>query len=57
MTAELADATTREDWGPRVAPRHMARTGPSTAKGLSMAGLDYLRAIAGGQLPRRRSRG
>jgi hypothetical protein len=40
MTAELADATTREDWGPqrsRTVTWH--EPGPSTAKGLSMAGL------------------
>ena len=52
MTAELADATTREDWGPqrsRVVTWH--EPGPSTAKGLTMAGLDYLRAIAGCELP------
>jgi uncharacterized protein (TIGR00369 family) len=52
MTAELADATTREDWG---APRSRTVTwhepGPSTAKGLTMTGLDYLRAIAHGELP------
>ena len=39
MTAELADATTREDWGPqrsRTVTWH--EPGPSTAKGLTMAG-------------------
>lgn len=52
MTAELAGATTREDWGPprsRVVSWH--DPGPSTAKGLAMAGIDYLRAMAGGELP------
>lgn len=52
MTAELADVTTREDWGPprrRVVTWH--QPGPSTAKGLAMAGIDYLRAMAGGELP------
>jgi uncharacterized protein (TIGR00369 family) len=52
MTAELTDASTREDWG-----RQRSRTvtwhepGPSTAKGLSMPGIDYLRAMAAGELP------
>jgi uncharacterized protein (TIGR00369 family) len=52
MTAELADATTREDWGPersRTVTWH--EPGPSTAKGMTMAGVEYLRAIAGGELP------
>ena len=52
MTAELADATAREDWGPqrsRVVTWH--EPGPSTAKGLTMAGIDYLRAMVGGALP------
>jgi uncharacterized protein (TIGR00369 family) len=52
MTAELVDATTREGWGPkrsRTVTWH--EPGPSTAKGLTMAGLDYLRAMAGGELP------
>jgi len=52
MTAELADAVTREDWRPqrsRTVTWH--EPGPSTAKGLSMAGVDYLRAIAAGELP------
>ena len=52
MTAELADATTREGWGPqRSRSVTWHEPGPSTAKGLTMAGLDYLRAIAGGELP------
>jgi len=50
MTAELTD--TRADWGP---PRSKTITwhepGPTTAKGLTMAGLDYLQAMAGGRLP------
>jgi uncharacterized protein (TIGR00369 family) len=52
MTAELAHATTREDWGPqrsRTVTWH--EPGPSTARGLTMAGIDCLRAIAGGELP------
>jgi uncharacterized protein (TIGR00369 family) len=52
MTAELTETTTRDGWG-----RQRSRTvtwhepGPSTAKGLTMAGVDYLRAMAGGELP------
>jgi uncharacterized protein (TIGR00369 family) len=52
MTAELTEASPREDWG-----RERSRTvtwnepGPSTAKGLSMAGIEYLRGMAAGDLP------
>ena len=50
MTAELAD-TARADWG---APRSRTVTwhdpAPSTAKGLTMAGIDYLQAIIDGEL-------
>jgi uncharacterized protein (TIGR00369 family) len=52
MTAELFETSTHEDWG-----RERSRTvtwhepGPSTAKGLTMAGVDYLRAMANGELP------
>jgi uncharacterized protein (TIGR00369 family) len=52
MTAELADATTRDDWGPqrsRTVTWH--EPGPSTAKGMTMSGIDYLRAMAAGELP------
>jgi uncharacterized protein (TIGR00369 family) len=52
MTAELADTDTRADWGPqrsRTVTWH--EPGPSTAKGLTMAGIDYLRAIVDGDLP------
>jgi len=52
MTAELAEATDRDDWGParsRTVTWH--EPGPSTAKGLTMAGVDYLRAMADGELP------
>lgn len=52
MTAELVQETDREGWG---APRSRTVTwhepGPSTAKGLTMAGVDYLRAMAHGELP------
>ena len=52
MTAELAEPNTREDWGPeRSRTVTWNEPGPSTAKGLAMAGVDYLRAMAGGQLP------
>ena len=52
MTAELAETSTREDWGPqrsRTVTWH--EPGPSTAKGLTMAGVDYLRAMVDGELP------
>ena len=52
MTAELAEPNTREDWGPeRSRTVTWNEPGPSTAKGLTMAGVDYLRAMAGGELP------
>ncbi len=52
MTAELAETTARDGWGPQRS-RTVAwyEPGPSTAKGLTMAGVDYLRAMAGGELP------
>ena len=52
MTAELSDATTREDWGSqrsRTVTWH--EPGPSTAKGMTMSGIDYLRAMVAGELP------
>jgi uncharacterized protein (TIGR00369 family) len=50
MTAELTD--TRADWGPqRSKTITWHEPGPSTAKGLAMAGLDYLQAMADGRLP------
>jgi uncharacterized protein (TIGR00369 family) len=51
MTAELAEVTARE-WGPRrsrTVTWHDPK--PTTAKGLSMSGIDYLRAMADGELP------
>jgi hypothetical protein len=55
MTAELA-ATERTDWGqPRSKTVTWHDPAPSTARGLTMAGVDYLRAIADGTLPRHRS--
>jgi uncharacterized protein (TIGR00369 family) len=50
MTAELA-ATERTDWGqPRSKTVTWHDPAPSTARGLTMAGVDYLRAIADGTL-------
>lgn len=52
MSLELTTTTDREDWGPqrsRTVTWHSP--GPSTAKGLTMAGLDYLQAIVDGDLP------
>jgi uncharacterized protein (TIGR00369 family) len=52
MTAEVTEATIREDWGPqrsRTVTWH--EPGPSTAKGMTMAGIDYLRAMADSELP------
>ena len=52
MTVELTRTADRNGWGPEG-----ARTvtwhdpGPSTAKGLTMAGVDYLRAMVDGDLP------
>ena len=52
MTAELTDTEPGTDWG---AQRSKTITwhdpGPSTAKGLTMPGLEYLRAMADGRLP------
>jgi hypothetical protein len=51
MTAQHSD-TVAEDWGAsrsRVVTWH--DPGPSTARGLTMAGLDYLRAMIDGTLP------
>jgi uncharacterized protein (TIGR00369 family) len=52
MTAELVDTDTQADWGQersRTVTWHSP--GPSTAKGLSMSGIDYLRAMVEGELP------
>ena len=52
MTAELVDTDNRADWGPqRSKTVTWHDPGPSTAKGLAMAGVDYLRAMADGTLP------
>jgi uncharacterized protein (TIGR00369 family) len=51
MTAELVDVD-QADWGQaRSKTVTWYDPGPSTAKGLSMAGIDYLRAMADGVLP------
>ena len=52
MTAELVGIDTHADWGPqrsRTVTWHSP--GPSTAMGLAMSGLDYLRAVVDGDLP------
>jgi uncharacterized protein (TIGR00369 family) len=50
MTAELTD--TRAEWGPqRSKTITWHEPGPTTAKGLTMPGLDYLQAMADGRLP------
>jgi uncharacterized protein (TIGR00369 family) len=52
MTAEVTDTDARTDWGPqRSKTVTWHDPGPSTAKGLTMAGLDYLQAMADGRLP------
>ena len=52
MTMEMTATTDRDDWG---AQRSRTVTwhdpGPGTAKGLSMPGIDYLRAMADVALP------
>jgi uncharacterized protein (TIGR00369 family) len=51
MTAELTE-TGREGWGPqRSKTISWYEPGPSTAKGLAMPGVDYLRAMVAGELP------
>jgi len=52
MTAELVDTDVGAEWGPqrsRTVTWHSP--GPTTAKGLAMAGVDYLRAMRDGELP------
>ncbi|MET0897150.1 MAG: PaaI family thioesterase [Mycobacterium sp.] len=52
MTAELSQTNTPDSWGPlreRTVTWH--EPGPSTAAGLSMAGVDYLTAMIDGTLP------
>jgi uncharacterized protein (TIGR00369 family) len=52
MTAELTEAETAHGWGERrskVVEWH--DPAPTTARGLSMAGIDYLQAMIDGTLP------
>jgi uncharacterized protein (TIGR00369 family) len=52
VTAELTETRTREPWGERrskVVSWH--DPAPTTAVGLSMAGIDYMRAMVDGELP------
>ncbi|CAN5307785.1 PaaI family thioesterase [soil metagenome] len=52
MNTEPADAVAHADWGPlrsRTVTWH--QPGPTTAKGLSMAGIDYIRAVVDGVMP------
>jgi len=52
MTAELLDTDAHADWGPQRSKTVTWHSpGPSTAKGLTMSGIDYLRAIVDGDLP------
>ncbi len=52
MTADTVTTDDRADWGvERSKTVTWHDPGPSTARGLSMAGVDYLRAIADGALP------
>lgn len=52
MTADLTEATTDKGWGaPRSKVVEWHDPGPTTARGLSMAGLDYLNAMIDGELP------
>ena len=52
MTAELIDTDVRADWGPeRSKTVTWHSPGPSTAKGLTMSGVDYLHAMVDGDLP------
>ncbi|MDT5053555.1 MAG: hypothetical protein QOF66_1921 [Mycobacterium sp.] len=52
MTAELVATDTNADWGPQRSKTVTWHSpGPSTAKGLAMSGVDYLRAMVDGDLP------
>jgi uncharacterized protein (TIGR00369 family) len=52
MTAELVETDIHADWGPqRFKTVTWHSPGPSTAKGLAMSGVDYLRAMVDGDLP------
>jgi uncharacterized protein (TIGR00369 family) len=52
MTLEMTKPETGAEWGlerSRTVTWH--EPGPTTAKGLTMAGIDYMRAVADGDLP------
>ena len=52
MTLEMTKPETGAEWGPersRTVTWH--EPGPTTAEGLTMAGIDYMRAVADGDLP------
>jgi uncharacterized protein (TIGR00369 family) len=52
MTAELVDTDALADWGPRRSKTVTWHSpGPTTAKGLTMSGIDYLHAMVDGDLP------
>jgi uncharacterized protein (TIGR00369 family) len=52
VTAELAETDPRDEWGePRSKVVTWHDPTPTTAKGLSMPGIDYLRAMVDGVLP------
>jgi uncharacterized protein (TIGR00369 family) len=52
MTLEMTAAADRDDWGPqRSKTVTWHDPGPAAARGLSMAGIDYLRAMVDGALP------
>jgi uncharacterized protein (TIGR00369 family) len=52
MTAELVETDIHADWGPQRSKTVTWHSpGPSTAKGLAMSGVDYLRAMVDGDLP------
>jgi uncharacterized protein (TIGR00369 family) len=52
MNTESADGTAHEGWGPaRTRTVTWHEPGPTTAKGLAMPGIDYLRAVVDGVFP------
>ncbi len=52
MTLELTKPENDADWGPQRSKTVTWHSpGPSTAKGLTMSGIDYLRAMVDGDLP------
>lgn len=52
MIVRSGDAAAHDDWGPlRTRTVAWHDPGPTTAKGLSMAGIDYIEAVVDGVLP------